>query len=187
MHPVIHVAVSLLIGIGIGLHSKRKYLIVLVGAVGVNGIIDLDYVFVELGLMELRYFHTGIGMLYIPILILIGAHLYERNKKTSIITRMSILVLLVALSHLIMDTFTGEPPVMLYYPISLQDYTFDPELFPYAIVFFIGLVAAGNVIESYLYNSNEGFKELPEEGAGRVLTRRYRNRITRIKDVLDDI
>lgn len=186
MHPVIHVALSILIGLGMVFHSRRKYLIVLLGALGVNGLLDLDYLLKGYGYFDLRYFHTGIGMLYIPIFILIGAHLYERNKDTSIMTRISIYVLIVALSHLVLDTFTGEPPILLYYPLTLQEYTFDPSLLPFALIFFIGITAAGNVLETYLYNNNEGMEKLPEGEPGRDLIFSYRNRMNNIKEILDE-
>jgi len=187
MHPIIHVAISILIGLGMGFHSKRKYLIVVLGSLGVNGLLDLDYLLKGYGVMELRYFHTGIGMLYIPILILIGAHLYERKKDTSILTRMSIFFLIVAMSHLVLDTFTGDTPVMLYYPITLQEYTFDPDLLPLALILFIGLTAAANVLETYLYNNNEGMVSSPLEEPGGNLTRRYRDRMLHIKKTIDEI
>ncbi len=187
MHPIIHIAVSILIGLGMGFHSKRKYLIVVLGALGVNGLLDLDYIIKGSGIMGLRYFHTGIGMLYIPILILIGSHLYERKKDTSIFTRMSVFVLIVALGHLVLDTFSGDTPVMLYYPITLQEYTFDPNLLPSAFVFFIGITAAANVLETYLYNNNEGMESLTAEEPGGNLTRRYRDRISHIKKTIDEI
>ncbi|MFO7792053.1 MAG: hypothetical protein R6W73_03615 [Candidatus Saliniplasma sp.] len=186
MHPAIHVGLSIIIGLGMGFHFKRKYVVIILGALGVNGLLDLDYIFKGYGLMELRYFHTGIGMLYLPILILIGVHIYERNRDTSIITRMSIFVLIVALGHLVLDTFSGDTPVMLYYPLSIQEYTFDPRLLPIALIFFIGITAASNVLETYLYNNNEGIESLPEKEPGKDLIHSYRKRMTHIKETIDE-
>ncbi|MFW6038714.1 MAG: metal-dependent hydrolase [Candidatus Saliniplasma sp.] len=186
MHPIIHVATAILIGLGMGFHSKRRYLIVILGALGVNGFLDIDYILKGSGFMGIRYFHTGIGMLYIPVLILLGAHLYERRKGSSILTRGAVFVLIVALSHLVLDTFSGDTPVRLYYPITLQEYTFDGSLLPLAFIFFIGITAAANVIETYLYNNNEGMEPLPEE-PGENLAYRYSERMYVVKGTLDDL
>lgn len=184
MHPAVHVLISLMIGLGIGLHHRYRYAIIMVTAFLVNGIIDMDYILFFRGLFTQRYFHTGIFLLYIPALILVGAYLYERDTDRSIMTRISLLVLLISASHLLLDTFSPEDTVYLYYPFSMTVYRLDQSLIPFIAVIFTAVVLLVNRIETYLFDSNENKKDgsdiIPR---GATIIQDYSERLNKIKAV----
>ncbi len=182
MHPVYHVLVSILIGLGIGLHVKNRVMVVVAIAVVVNGLIDFDAILFREGLLSMRIFHTAIVLVYIPILILLASYLYERKKRTSIWTRISMVVVIVSFSHLLMDTFFPADRVYLYYPFSTHVYQMDPSLVPHAIIVFILVVVGVNFLETGIYMRNEGdVKVRIKNGGGRILAH-YRERLMSIWD-----
>lgn len=134
-----------------------------------NGFIDSDVFLIRWGFVDTRIFQTGIVMLYIPSLLLLGAHLYEKGTGRSPYTRVSLLIVLIALSHMLMDTIEGGEPVYLYYPFSLTRYAFNKELVPLVIIFFGLLVLFGNIAETYMYVNNEERKDDDGWGFRRVL------------------
>lgn len=180
MHPVYHVGISFVIGLGIALHSKVKYRVTFLCALVVNLAIDSDVFLVSWGFIELRVFQTSLAMVYFPLILLLGAHLYERDKGKSILTRITLLVLLIGLSHLVLDTFTREP-VYLYYPFSEQEFAMAPQLIPYLLLFFGLLVFFVNIIESYLYYSIEEDSIIGRKRI-RFLIPMYHSRIRDVKD-----
>ena len=181
MHPVIHVVVSVLIGLGVMFHSRNRYLIVVLSAIIVNGMIDSDVFFVSMGFFQDRIFSTSITMVYIPLALLLSSHVYERRRDSSLWTRISLIVVLIGMSHLILDTFSLEP-VYLYYPFSMEQYHMDQHLLPYVAVVFVGLVIAVNLMETQIYNSKEGKKKGPEvTGEVSPFLYKYKKRLKELK------
>ncbi|GEM_PF-4165038 len=159
MHPVYHVLISVLIIIGVGLHVKRKWITAAVMALGVNAFIDFDYILMDQGFFRMRIFHTAIVMVYAPLILLLICYLYEKNKETSVMTRISLVIVLVSSSHLLMDTFFPEDTVYLYYPLNTDVYHMNPSLVPYVIIVFFFLVLGMNLLETRIYLMNEGKKK----------------------------
>ncbi len=185
MHPVIHVAISILIGLAVNIHHKYRYTIIVSVAFLVNGIIDVDYIFYMRGIFTHRYFSSGIVMLYIPLLILLVAHIYERERNKSILTRISLLVLLVSASHLVLDTFSPDDVVYLYYPFSMAEYHLDQALIPYVTLMFIIAVFVVNRLEFYLYRNNEGRKRTKLHVKIAFILKDYSERFDDIRRSLD--
>lgn len=156
MHPVIHVAISLVIGLVFFIHSRLRYTIIISCAVLVNGIIDSDIFLLRSGMVGYRIFSTGLAMIYIPLILLLGFHLYEKKSGRSILTRITLLVILISSSHLIMDTFYPHEVVYLWYPLNAEEYVLDQSLLPYAVIGFVFLVLVFKYIESAIYQMNEG-------------------------------
>ncbi|MFO7991408.1 MAG: hypothetical protein R6U61_03820 [Thermoplasmata archaeon] len=156
MHPVIHVAISLIIGLVFLIHSRLRYSIIISCAILVNVIIDSDIFLLKAGLVEHRVFSTGFAMIYIPLILLLGIHLYERKTDRSILTRITLLVILISSSHLIMDTFYPYEVVYLWYPFNTTEYVLDQSLLPLAVIGFACLVIVFKYIESTIYRMNEG-------------------------------
>lgn len=176
MHPIIHFIVSLVIGVALTIHSKRRYVIVVLGALLVNGFIDSDLLLIKAGIFSQRYFATGIAMLYAPMIILLGAHLYERGSGRSTLTRISLLIVLIGASHLLLDTFSAEP-VYLYYPFSMTLYSINRTILPYALLIFGVLVFIVNLIETHIYSLHEGGEKILEDEELKKLVLNYRSRM----------
>ncbi len=185
MHPAIHVAISVLIGLGMGINNKHRYAIIVLAAFLVNGLIDMDYIFYMRGIFDERYFSTGIVMLYIPGLILLGAHVYEKGSRRSLYTRIALLVMLISTSHLLLDTFSPDDAVYLYYPFSMTEYRLDQALLPYVAVLFAGVVVIINRLEYYLYRSNEGRKKRVRYVHDAPYLQRYDERLSRVKERME--
>jgi inner membrane protein len=85
---------------------------------------DIDYLIPALRLQQanqvLRITHSFIGVLLIPVCTILGLCLtgkYDKNFK-----RKCLQVVLVGLSHLLLDLSTGVFPLPLLYPFSLQTF-----------------------------------------------------------------
>ncbi len=159
MHPAFHILISILIGLGMSIHHKHRYVIVIVLAFAVNCIIDVDYILFMRGIFSLRYFHTGLVMLYIPVLMILFVHLYEKGTGRSILTRIFLLVFLMSSSHLLLDTFSPEDGIYLNWPFSAAEYELNHALLPHAIGLIIVGVIVFNLLETYIYSRKEGSKK----------------------------
>lgn len=183
MHPIFHVVISFIIGLGVGLHYKFRYRVILLSAIVINLMIDSDVFLVRYGFTELRIFQTSLAMIYAPLLLLLSAHLYEKGGDKSILTRISLMVVLIGFSHLVLDTFTQEP-VYLYYPFSQQEFAMAPQLIPFVLLFFGLLVFLVNIIESYLYYSVDK-ETVIDKGRVRFLIPSFYSRFRDVKDDLE--
>lgn len=181
MHPIIHIIISILIGLGVMLHSKNKYLIVVLSALVVNGLIDSDVIFISVGVIQNRVFSTSITMVYLPLALLFTSYIYERKTDGSLMTRVSLVIILIGLGHLVLDTFSMEP-VYLYYPFSMEQYSMNQGLLPYIGIIFFGLVIIVNLIETQIYKNKEGKKGGANiRGSLSPFLSNYKNRMKELK------
>ncbi len=186
MHPIIHVSVSILIGLALMLHYKHRYSAVIVSSIFVNGMIDSDVIFISMGLFEKRIFSTSITMVYLPLGLLLFSYMYERRSASSLKTRLSLMVVLIGLSHLVLDTFSMET-VYLYYPFSLEQYHMNQYLLPYVAMIFVGLVIAVNLMETQIYNAKEGKGKGPKvSGDVSPFLSKYKKRLKEMKGDEDE-
>ncbi len=177
MHPAFHILISILIGLGMSIHYKQRYVIVLVVAFAVNGIIDVDYILFMRGIFSMRYFHTGLVMLYIPVVMILFVHLYEKGTEKSILTRIFLMVFLMSSSHLLLDTFSPEDGIYLNWPLSMAEYELNQALLPHAIGLIIVGVIIFNLLETYIYSRNEGSKKGAVRGIALPFIRHQRERL----------
>jgi len=149
----------------------------------VNGILDIDIYLYHRTLFETRIFHNGIAMLYVPVLILFCAYLYEKNKDKSILTRTSLVIVLMSFSHLLMDTFYPDTSIYLYYPFSMSEYQLDQSLIPLVILLFALAIIIVNLIETFLYRTNEGCESWSVRTEVEYQLKNYRRRLKRIYEI----
>jgi len=167
MNPLIHFLASIVVGIGVGLHHKRKYTIILVLA-SLCLFVDLDHL-IGGPKADSYMFHNVFVFITLPLTIFLVCYLYEVVKRegSTKYQRISLVFIVMLVGHMFLDGIDGGA-MALYYPLSsnqyvLSDISFEPH--PYVslsseqtLLLIWGLIIlATNLIETRIYKRHEGF------------------------------
>ncbi|UCE75151.1 MAG: hypothetical protein JSV56_05455 [Methanomassiliicoccales archaeon] len=176
MQPMVHFLLSIIAGLGVGLHIKnksRKYLLILLCAVATTGI-DLDHLFPIYQNSGVKLFHNVFVFLIIPMVLFSIFYFYEQGKKLSIGQRGCVLLAVMFVGHMFLDGVSGS--MSFFYPFSPDKYaiidvgiTLDSSIFAltslHVILIIWGAVILGaNFLETLIYNDVEGRMHVGIEG-----------------------
>jgi membrane-bound metal-dependent hydrolase YbcI (DUF457 family) len=171
MQPIEHFLLSLIAGIGVGLHLdniKKKYLIIFILAC-IATAIDLDHLLPMYTQGGIKAFHNIFLLIFFPVVLFIGASVYESRKGGSIYQRNMLILAVLFVGHMLQDSMTGNIP--LFYPISKGQYTVislgftvDSVLFSLTtqqslLLIWGGIIAFANLVETVIYRCEEGKEE----------------------------
>ncbi len=174
MQPIAHFLLSVIAGIGVGLHLKgkvKKYFVILTLAL-LTTAIDLDHLLPIYTQSGIKAFHNIFVFVFFPVAVFMGSVIYERNKLTTSYQRISILLAVMFVGHMVQDGTTGTLP--LFYPMQEDRYivaaigfTVDPVLFSFTsqqslLLIWGGIIAFANIVETVIFNSVEGKEEEKE-------------------------
>jgi hypothetical protein len=169
MNPLIHFLVSVVAGLGIGLHHKRKYTIIIVLA-AFSLFVDLDH-FLGSSQRSIHIFHNVFFFITFPLIIFLIFYLYEvlNRKGSTKLQRISLLFLVMLVGHMFIDGIDCGA-MALYYPLTTSQYVLTDislSLHPYfsltseqtLLLIFGVIILIANLIETRIYKRHEGFYE----------------------------
>lgn len=169
MTPIIHFLASIVAGIGIGLHYKRKYSLILLLAF-IALFPDLDHFIPTMG-QGIKAFHNVYVFFTLPLIIFLICYLYELTRKegSTKYQRIGLVFFVMLVGHMFLDGIEGGA-MTLYFPLSteqfvLSDISFSPH--PYfalssaqtLLIIWGAIILATNLIETRIYNRHEGYYE----------------------------
>jgi hypothetical protein len=178
MQPIAHFLLSVIAGIGVGLHLEgkvKKYLIIMILAL-LTTAIDLDHLLPIYTQSGIKAFHNIFVFVLFPVFVFMVSAIYERNKLTTSYQRISILLAVMFVGHMCQDGMTGGLP--LFYPMQEErftvaaiGFTVDPVLFSFTsqqslLLIWGGIIALANIVEKVIFNNVEGKVEEKELGKG---------------------
>ena len=168
MLTIEHFLLSLLAGLGVGLHFQnktRKFLMIFLMALA-TACIDLDHLLPIYQDTGIKIFHNFFVFILIPFVLFLAFYAYEGRKNSSVGQRACLSLSVMFLGHMLLDGVFGTLP--LFYPfrsemftISNIGITIDPTFFTlssmHGIMIIWGAVIIGaNMVETLIYNDVEG-------------------------------
>jgi hypothetical protein len=169
MQPIVHFLLSIVAGLGVGLHldnRRQKALIIFILALATCAI-DLDHLLPGYHENGIAIFHNVFVFILLPAELFLLFFIFERQKSTTIGQRSSLIMSVMFLGAMLTDGIseTGMP---LFYPLRTEMYGFinmqtsmDPTVFSLTsgqvILIFWGMIIVGaNLLESLIYKDVEG-------------------------------
>lgn len=168
MQPIEHFLLSLIAGIGVGMHLKgrvRKYFVILILALLTTSI-DLDHLLPIYDQSGIKAFHNIFVLVLFPVALFMGFMIFENNKGKTSYQRISMLLAVMFVGHMFQDGMTGDLP--LFYPmqegrftVAAIGFTVHPVLFSFTsqqslLLIWGGIIALANIVETVIFNSVEG-------------------------------
>lgn len=168
MEPIEHFFLSLIAGLGVGLHldnKKRKYLLLILLAFAAASI-DLDHILPIYQESGVKIFHNFFVFLLLPFLLFLAFYVYERGKSSTMGQRAGLALSVMFIGHMFLDGVSGTMP--FFYPVRSEMFTIsnigitvDSTFFTltslHVVMVIWGVVIiGGNLVENLIYNDVEG-------------------------------
>ncbi|UCE37268.1 MAG: metal-dependent hydrolase [Thermoplasmata archaeon] len=169
MQPIIHFLLSMVAGLGVGLHllnKTKKFLLIILLAVFAT-CIDLDHflpIYQETGV---KVFHNIFVFILLPSALFLIFFVYEKNKGTSIGQRSCISLCVMFLGHMFLDSFHGSTLPFLYpirpglFTLGSLGFTVDSSFLSLTseqviLIIWGGIIFCSNLVETVIFNDIEG-------------------------------
>jgi len=168
MQPIVHFLLSILAGLGVGLHLEnkiKKYSLILLLALGATSI-DLDHLLPIYHESGVKIFHNFFVFIALPVTLLLTSFVYEHKKGSTIKQRTCLLLCVMFAGHMFVDSFSGDG-LPLFYPfrsemlrVSNMGITIHPILFTLTsdqviMIFWAVIICLANLYETLTYNEVE--------------------------------
>ncbi len=168
MQPIVHLLLSIVAGLGVGLHlenKKRKYLLISLLALAATGI-DLDHFLPIYQQNEIAIFHNVFVFLLLPAALFWIFFVYERRIQKSIGQRACLLLCVMFLGHMFLDCIYGGTMRFLYpfkyemFTIATVGISLDPVYFSLTadqviLIVWGGIVVCANIVETLIFKDVE--------------------------------
>ncbi|UCG70882.1 MAG: hypothetical protein JSV09_07765 [Thermoplasmata archaeon] len=170
MQPIVHFLLSMVAGLGVGLHlenKNRKYLLIFLLAFAAT-CIDLDHLLPMYKENGIKVLHNFFVFIMLPSILFLVFYLYESENKSSRGQRACLLLSVMFLGHMFQDGISGTMP--FFYPLRSEIFTMssisitlDPTLFTLTsgqviIIIWGAVILGANILETLIYNDVEGNK-----------------------------
>jgi len=168
MQPIVHFLLSIVAGLGVGMHLEnkiKKNSLILILAFACTSI-DIDHIFPIYQNSGVKIFHNVFVFIIIPITLFLIFYFYEHKKNSSIGQRACILLAVMFVGHMFLDGTSGSMP--FFYPLRPERYaivnmgvTIDPSFFKLTsleliMIIWGGFILSANLLETFIYNDVEG-------------------------------
>jgi hypothetical protein len=169
MQPIVHFLLSIVAGLGVGLHlenKKNKTLIIVLLALATCAI-DLDHLLPGYHATGIAIFHNIFVFILLPAELFLIFIILERQKSTTIKQRSCLILSVMFLGAMLTDGIS-ESGMPLFYPLRMEMYGFvnlqaslEPTVFSLTsgqmILIIWGIVIVGaNLLETLIFNDVEG-------------------------------
>jgi hypothetical protein len=169
MQPIAHFLLSIVAGLGVGLHldSRRQKAYLIVFLALITCAIDIDHLLPGYHESGIAIFHNVFVFILAPAFLYFMFYIMERGKSSSIKQRSTLLLVVMFLGAMFTDGIS-ESGMPLFFPLRPEMYTFinmettvDPTVFALSssqmILIMWGIAIAGaNLLETLIYNDVEG-------------------------------
>lgn len=171
MEPIVHFLLSVIAGLGIGLHmgnKNKKYLMIILMAILATAL-DLDHLFPGYAEGGLKIFHNIFIFINIPVILLLSLIIWERGKGTTQKQRNALLLCVMFPGHMFTDIISGAG-VSLFYPFNTNTVTvgniglsvnsplFSLQAYQVLLIFWGAVIVCANLAETFTYLDVEGRK-----------------------------
>ena len=172
MQPIEHFFLSLIAGLGVGLHldnKTRKYLLLILLAFAAASI-DLDHILPIYHETGLKIFHNFFVFLVLPFSLFLVFYVYERGKSSTLGQRTCLVLSVMFIGHMFLDGVSGTMP--FFYPIRSEMFTMNnmgitvdsafltlTSLHVILIIWGV-VIIGGNLVENLIHNDVEGSESL---------------------------
>ncbi len=172
MQPIEHFFLSLIAGLGVGLHldnKTRKYLLLILLAFAAASI-DLDHILPIYHETGLKIFHNFFVFLVLPFSLFLVFYVYERGKSSTLGQRACLVLSVMFIGHMFLDGVSGTMP--FFYPIRSEMFTMNnmgitvdsafltlTSLHVILIIWGV-VIIGGNLVETLIHNDVEGSESL---------------------------
>jgi len=172
MQPIEHFFLSLIAGLGVGLHldnKNRKYLLLILLAFAAASI-DLDHILPIYQESGVKIFHNFFVFLLLPFSLFLSFYIYEKGKSSTTGQRACLVLSVMFIGHMFLDGVSGTMP--FFYPIRSEMFTIsnigitvDSTFFTLTslhviMVIWAVVIIGGNLVENLIYNDIEGHESL---------------------------
>ena len=172
MQPALHFILSLVAGLGIGLHLEdkaKKYFMIFLMAI-ITTSVDLDHLLPLYSESNIKVLHNIFIFIFLPVGLLLFFLVYERGSGSSVKQRFSLMLCVMFSGHMFSDVIAGGG-VALFYPFSTQTLTVGDigitidsliiSLSADQVLFMIwgATILCANLAETFTYNDVEGRKQ----------------------------
>ncbi len=172
MQPFEHFFLSLIAGLGMGLHldnKTRKYILLILLAFAA-ACVDLDHILPMYQDTGVKIFHNFFVFLLLPFSLFLVFYIYERGKSSTTGQRACLVLSVMFIGHMFLDGVSGTMP--FFYPIRSEmftmsniDITVDSGLLTLTslhvtMVIWGVVIIAGNLVESLIFNDVEGHESI---------------------------
>jgi hypothetical protein len=169
MQPIVHFLLSIVAGLGIGLHldnKKDKVMLIFLLAL-ITCAIDADHLLPGYSETGLAIFHNIFVFILLPAELFLVFFILERQKSTSIKQRSALILSVMFMGAMLTDGIS-ESGMPLFYPLRTEMFGFinmrtelDATVFSLTsgqvILILWGCVIAGaNLLETLIFNDVEG-------------------------------
>jgi hypothetical protein len=169
MQPIVHFLLSIVAGLGVGLHleSRRQKAYLIIFLALITCAIDLDHLLPGYHESGIAIFHNVFVFILIPAFLYFSFSIMERGKSTSLRQRSALLLVVMFIGAMFTDGIS-ESGMPLFYPLRLEMYTFinmgatvDPTVFALSssqiiLIMWGAAIAGANLLETLIYNEVEG-------------------------------
>lgn len=168
MVPIIHFLLSILAGLGVGLHLEnkiKKYSLILLLALAATSI-DLDHLLPIYHESGIKIFHNFFVFIAFPVTLLLTFYIYEHRKGSTIKQRTCLLLCVMFAGHMFLDSISGDG-LPLFYPFRSEMFmtrnigiTIHPTLITLTsdqviMIFWAVIICLVNLYETLTYNEVE--------------------------------
>ena len=168
MQPIIHFLMSIVAGLGVGLHLDnkiRKYLLLGALALVTTGI-DLDHVLPLYETIGVKIFHNVFVFVVLPVSLLLLFMVLDKKRESTIRQRTMLGLCVMFAGHMFIDSITTGVP--LYYPFTSARFTLmemgmviDAKVFSLTswqmiMIFWAVMIIVANLVENMIYKDAEG-------------------------------
>lgn len=173
MQPIIHFLLSIVVGIGVGLHldSKiKKYSLILLLAFAAT-CIDLDHLLPIYQETGIKIFHNVFVFVFFPVALLLIFCVYERGNGSTIKQRSCLLLCVMFVGHMFLDAIS-ESGLPIFYPFRSDRFTvcnlgitIHPSIFTLTseqviLLIWGAIICFANLYETITYNNVERRKPI---------------------------
>jgi hypothetical protein len=167
MQPVVHFLLSIVAGLGVGLHydnKHKKYLLIFLLALATT-CIDLDHLLPIYKENGIKILHNFFVFIVLPSFLFLVFYVHERERKSSLGQRACLLLSVMFLGHMFLDGISGT--MSFFYPLHPDMFTLNnmgitlhPSFFTLTtghVVFIIWgvLILGANMLETIIYDDVE--------------------------------
>ena len=167
MQPIIHFLLSILAGIGVGLHLEskiKKALLILFLALATTSI-DLDHLLPIYQESGIKILHNMFVFVVIPVALFLIFYVYEHGKGSTIKQRTCLLLCVMFVGHMFTDSISDGLPI--YYPFQSDTFmvgnigiTIIPDIFSLTseqmiMIVWATIICWANLLETLTYREVE--------------------------------
>ena len=168
MQPFIHFLISIVAGLGVGLHledKKKKYILLCAMAVATAGI-DLDHILPIYETVGVKIFHNVFVFVVLPVSLFLLFMVLDKKRESTIRQRAMLGLCVMFAGHMFTDAITSGVP--LYYPFTSARFTLmdmgvvvDAQIFTLTswqmiMIFWAVMIMAANLVETMIHKEVEG-------------------------------